>query len=294
MNKKGVAWLLTALSLATVNIAQADEAAVKKAEKDLKYFETKYGVNHPNYISYLLSTAQIYQQNGKRKKAQALADKLIKLAHGKGLQKEVGMTYVWGSVLVNNRLPLRVPKQLSQQAKQKFIADYNKAKKEDIAKGITYLLKAKDMSKKLPYANPDRFGPQLELIRVKDKALAAKEEAALHNDLKQAAKVVKSQNEIVRLAYTYDRLAQHEQAKGKENFENACKVKQEAIAVWNKLPEKNRSRIVANRRAVGWFRSMGKDDYAKEQTATLAKLLGSNDPKVLFPPRSPCPACGMG
>jgi hypothetical protein len=78
------------------------------------------------------------------------------------------------------------------------------------------------------------------------------------------------------------------------DVESAEKLKLKALTFWDKLPNSNPQKIRANRAMVEWYQMFGDAQKAALQTKQLAKIMGTTDQNTLFPPRRPCPGCGMG
>lgn len=79
-----------------------------------------------------------------------------------------------------------------------------------------------------------------------------------------------------------------------KDYKAAEEYQLRALALYNRLPESDPTRINAQRNMVAWYHLYGQAEKEKQQTKLLSNLLHSTDPNVLFPPAPPCPACGMG
>lgn len=72
------------------------------------------------------------------------------------------------------------------------------------------------------------------------------------------------------------------------DFKASEKLRLEALAIADKLPEDEHVRRKAHRDMVIWYRSLGKEDLAKEQLQTLYKLVKYEDETVLYPQHGGC------
>lgn len=71
-------------------------------------------------------------------------------------------------------------------------------------------------------------------------------------------------------------------------FKGSERIRLEALAIADKLPENEHERRLAHRDLVLWYRALGKDDLAKTQLQILYKLVGFEDEKVLQPQPEGC------
>lgn len=78
------------------------------------------------------------------------------------------------------------------------------------------------------------------------------------------------------------------------DFKNAEDYQLRALAMYNKLPENNPTRVEAQRSIVHWYHLYGQTKQEELQTQQLSKLMHTTDRDKLFPQPAPCPACGMG
>ncbi len=78
------------------------------------------------------------------------------------------------------------------------------------------------------------------------------------------------------------------------DFEVSEKYRIRIAALLDKLPPGNDVRIEVQRSLVSWYRTYGQTAKYNAELKKLSCLLGSNDLKVLLPPKRGCEGCGMG
>lgn len=293
MDKRLIACALTLASLSAVPNANADQKAVQQAEERLKAFEKRSGTDHAHYGAELYSMASVYQRNGERKKADAMFRRVMELERKRGYNYLVGTMNSWA---VNYLIPQfndNLPYGSSREETEKLILQERKAHEQDLKRAIEVLKEAKGYASHVSINYRNRYAPSLSLITYLDKAGAEAEEKALLSQIRKDSSVAGTVEARRNLAMTLDTLVDRHRVKPGE-LETAIRLKEEALAQWNKLPNKDPYRIRAVRQSVTWFQLVKREDLAKKQTAVLSALLGTTDKDKLFPPVRQCLACGRG
>lgn len=72
------------------------------------------------------------------------------------------------------------------------------------------------------------------------------------------------------------------------DFKASEKLRLEALALADKLPENDNVRRRAHRDMVIWYRSIGKEELAKAELQTLYRLVKYEDERVLYPQQEGC------
>lgn len=286
---------------------------VSEAETRVKESERTNGALSKRYADDLFSLACTYQRCGRREDAEKTYEKALSIL--KSEQKPdsdllPSRMMTWAGVLSLSPGALGKAKNEAEKKKlenaEKLEHDKDLLKAEKIMEeAISILKKRKGVNAAKYHAFLQRIGFYSSLGRKAEKQAA---EAELDSVLKEDESYSKNltQSQIYNLASTLDKLAafesgyfnRHYPAKPAEltdqSYKKSENFKQRAVAVYDKLPEKNPIRLEAHRTMVKWYEYCGKVKEAQKQQDKLAKLLGSTDPALLFPAPAPCPACGRG
>lgn len=263
--------------------AQMDQIANAKAR--LKEFESKHGTKNKDYYLMVASLAQAYQYAGKRKEANEYFKQALSLA-----EKQENGTAI-------------IAYQKQSWANTLLFGTQN-VSKEDREEAIA-LLHGHEKYLDSKAADPhDYLNIAATYYRAKEWSELSALESKISTKLDKAANNTESKGKIYHVINGFFILGNlHVEKKNRqyiglatspEELEKAVNYFQKAIALCERLPEKDSYAIDMYRRIAPFYKANGKTELAAKYTKLLAKALGSSDPAILFPPVDMCPACGRG
>jgi tetratricopeptide (TPR) repeat protein len=276
--------LTSSLAMSTL-AAHAEIDQVVNAKARLKEFETKHGTKNKDYYLMLASLAQAYQYAGKRKEAKEYFEKSLALLDQQENGKRIAayQKSSWANTLLFGS------QNVSKEDREEAIAllhghenylDSKKADPQDYLNIAATYYRAKEWS---------------ELKTLESKISTKLDEAA--NNTESKGKIYHITNGFFMLGSMHVEKKNRQYigiASSPEELEKATTYFQKAIALCERLPEKDGYAIDIYRHIAQFYKANGKTELAAKYTKVLAKALGSSEPAVLFPPFDPCPACGRG
>ncbi len=309
-----VATSLVALGFAFGSLpSNASNEAVARAEKELKELVTAQGETSPGYPGQLANLADAYARNGMLEKADETFKKSVEAQ--KRIEKTASGAIPrifanYAMTLINTSFETATPlqKRLAMRARAQNV----------IQEGQTY-------ANRCPAASASRLNFGLTVIQAYRMAGMKNEEraqtAAFDKELKllesdvnlgrsdnlTVAMMLYRMSQIYAPALPFRRARMMKPAQvvpdnwpkvpetiRQTDFKTAEDYQLRAMALYNRLPESDPTRINAQRNIVEWYHYYGQTKGAELQTQMLSKLLHTTDRDKLFPPAPPCPACGMG
>ncbi len=282
-----VSIIAAGLSLQTLPVfAEAEYDYVGQAEKQLKEFEKTNGKNNKDYYHYVFALAQAYLYVGKKTEADTTYKQSLALLekHPDGERLKEIQKANWANALLFDN------KNITQQDKEEA---FSILKEQENAKDKSNVGVSAYISIAAVYLRAHEK-KRLDALEAKMAAMIQKDTAKTglnKNDIYTLSNVLLF---LARLHLTNRNFLKRDLASTPEEFNKAAVHFAKALALCDKLPEKDSYRVQTYRDSINFYKINGKKEEADRYTKTLAKALGTSDPNILFPPRDPCPACGMG
>jgi len=276
--------LSSGLALSTL-AAQAEIDQVANAKARLKEFESKHGTKNKDYYLMVASLAQAYQYAGKRKEAKEYFKQSLALLdqHENGKRIAAYQKQSWANTLLFGT---------------------QNASKEDREEALALLRNHEKYLDSQGADTHDYLNIAATYYRAKEWSELKALESKISTKLDEAANSTESKGKIYHITNGFFILGNmHVEKKNRqyigiasspEELEKATFYFQKAIALCERLPEKDGNAIDIYRSIAQFYKANGKTDLAAKYTKVLTKALGSSDPAILFPPVDICPACGRG
>ncbi len=276
--------LSSSLAMSTL-VAHAEVDQVANAKARLKEFESKHGTKNKDYYLMVASLAQAYQYAGKRKEANEYFKQSLSLAEKQenGIAITAYQKQSWANTLLFGT------QNVSKEDREEAIA---------LLHGHEKYLDSK-------VADPhDYLNIAATYCRAKEWSELKALESKISTKLDKAANNTESKGKIYHIINGFFILGNlHVEKKNRqyigiatspEELEKAVTYFQKAIALCERLSDKDSYAIDMYRRIAPFYKANGRTELAAKYTKVLSKALGSSDPAILFPPVDLCPACGRG
>lgn len=282
-----VSIIAAGLSLQTLPVfAEAEYDYVGQAEKQLKEFEKTNGKNNKDYYHYVFGLAQAYLYVGKKTEADTTYKQSLTLLekHPDGNRLKELQKANWANAL------LFANKNITQQDREAAFSIL-KEQEDTVDKSNAGVSAYINIAAVYLRAQEKK---RLDALEAKMAAIIQKDSAKKElnkNDIYTLSNVLLF---LARLHLTNRDFLKRDLANTPEEFNRAAVHFAKALALCDKLPEKDTYRVQTYRDSINFYKINGKKEQAEKYTKILAKALGTSDPNILFPPRDPCPACGMG
>lgn len=275
------------------------EFNVREHQKDAKTCPSLYAHN-------LLILATEYWRVGQVKKADRVFLKSIEIAELSQYVDEGDLKShlrMWGELLAEGRDYNGVKKEdfsRLEKATKRFLAENDKkGSAEEKLQGYLFAVEVYDKTDNLSLKSKY----QKVLLDYCDKVES--NSAAQQNDVIVASSILRKFGEIEfpveKLNVMPERIIEIQPDSNtstkltKSRFTAAESYKLRALKLTDGLPLDVSFRASEHRHLVFWYTLCGAKEKAAQQVEILVRMLDSRDPKVLYPPRQPCPGmCGMG
>lgn len=303
----------------------ADQADITRAEQELKEYSKDKDLTG-RYADHLYYLAGLYRQNGLRQKSDAAFRKFLTLWRQKPQsESEAHLLLGWASSLIPERNVFSYPRGTPKAEMERDQARDKVEHQQDLVKAAKIADDALAMANRMAPASEEKVNVLFSAISVYDGTGNNAKKQALIADLDQtfasleanpklaATQIKSTAPHLNALADLYapmlswrrsmnqapvrtvtTTVSDHSYSVTQRNFDIAEKYRMRAMALYDRLPQNDGDRIHAQRSIVAWYKLYDKTEKYNKQLCKLGSMLGSNDPKVLFPPPAPCPACGMG
>lgn len=259
---------------------------VGQAQKQLQDFEKSNGKSNKDYYHYVFGLAQAYLYVGRKKEADVNYKQSLSLLDNhhdgeklKGIQKAN-----WANAL------LFANKDVSPQDKEEAFSIL-KEQEVEIDKSKDGVSAYINIAAVYYRAHENKRLDALEAKMAAKIQLDSEKAGLNNNDIYALINVLLF---LARLHVTNKDFLKRDLASTPEEFNRAEVHFAKALALCDKLPAKDSYRTQIYRDSINFYKINGKKDQAEKYTKILAKSLGTMNPEILFPPRDPCPACGMG
>ena len=298
-----------------------ESARVKTLEASVKIFEDRGQIKEISYVDQLLGLADAYRADGRRAEAQATFRKAIAIGSKLPYFDIPHAMLMWATALTQE--PQTKAKMSEPELKD--FARLKAAYEKDLPNAEKILNEGLELVRKLPPQSDSRLNYMIGSIRFykatnkkaqmqtkigeldlqiqaleRDQKLPVAEIPRLAEKIKSASQLFAQvpQNSyataMVPATVVPDSQAETPGRIKQSDFNLAEKYQLNAIALYDRLPEKDLQRIDAHRNLAQWYSFLNQTPKAMAQTQILSKLLHTTDRNILFPPKDPCYGCGRG
>ena len=292
--------------------ALADKQVVEAAEKKISKWAADHGKNSRMYGVQMVGLCSVYIDNGMFDEADETFNKAIEAQKSNdktnfelpGLYTNYAMNLYQASakagITKKTQQDLRAR---AQKVTESGLVEANKLPPTSAQK-LYYLLGMIDGykiagMKAEEQAKIKSVDPELRALEQNSK-LSAQEVLQVAQTLIRMAgyycpsPMYRAARMMPRIMVVSDTSPDRSQSVKESDFKNAEAYQLRAMAMYNKLPENDVSRIEAQRSLVHWYHLYFQTKQEEYQIQQLSKLLHTTDRDKLFPQPAPCPACGMG
>lgn len=301
-SERSLAYLLAFSFAACTPAVLADQRDVLNAQKYVK----EVGENQEESITAHFDLACAYLEDEKYQKADDAFNKAV------AIEKRVGLTthgivtlYMdWAERLVEHYEFKKNP-ELLKQATQAIAGATLATKRIPLHDSVYYHQQMIDFFRKVGMKAEEK-----KQIQIFDNSLSAVEQGPLESHeitqigfaLKQLAAMHARALSVHEIHHgtkpteqvTSDNTPSKPKTIKQSEFSKAECYMLRANQVFSRLAENSHIRLQEQRELIFWFRYYGRKSQEEFQTRQLAKLVHSNDLKIMFPPVERCLGCGRG